>query len=167
MDFDKIFAKIKFFTYTAMAIAGLGALLLLIGIIAQSIGLDIIGILSIIGGIGLFFYVYPEQAKYSKIKKARDYILSQKIISESELAAALSVRESEARCLMDVCFRKNCIPGYIRKGQKIYHQTEYAKEKQNAGKTIIAIDCPNCGANFKGVGGEPNECPYCGSFVNT
>jgi predicted Zn-ribbon and HTH transcriptional regulator len=58
------------------------------------------------------------------------------------------------------------VPGYIRKGQKIYHHEEYAEESSRAGKVIVAVDCPNCGANFKGVSGEPSQCPYCGSYIN-
>jgi hypothetical protein len=166
MNFEKIFAKIKFCVYTAMALAGLGFILLVIGLIAKSVLLDVFGILFILGGGALFIYVYPEQAKYSKIKKARDYILSQVCVTEVQLANQLSTTETKARGLIDFCFRKGCLPGYIRKGQKIYHHEEYAEEKAKAGKEIVAVDCPNCGANFKAVKGEPGECPYCGSYIN-
>ena len=68
MNFERIFNMIKILTYVAMVGAGLGVLLLLIGIIAGSVGLIIFGVLFVVGGVALFFYVYPETAKYKKIK---------------------------------------------------------------------------------------------------
>lgn len=166
MNFERIFARIKFCMYTALVLAGIGFIMLIVGLIAKSVVLDIFGILFMLGGGALFVYVYPEEAKYAKIKKARDYILEQKCVTEAQLASHLSTTETKARGLIDVCFRKGCVPGYIRKGQKIYHHEEYAQEKEKAGKTIVAVNCPNCGANFKAVSGEPGECPYCGSYIN-
>lgn len=166
MDFQKLFARIKAFLYVSLGAIGLGVLLLIIGIIAKNVVLDIVGVLLAIGGGALFIYEYPDKAKYTKIKKARDVILSKKSVSEYELANALGIKERDARGLIDVCFRKGCVPGYIRKGQTIYHHEEYALEEEKTGKTVVAVDCPNCGANFKGVQGVPNECPYCRSFIN-
>lgn len=166
MNFERIFNMIKILTYVAMVGAGLGVLLLLIGIIAGSVGLIIFGVLFVVGGVALFFYVYPETAKYKKIKRARDFILARRSVSETELALGIGIKETSARGLIDVCFRKGCVPGYIRKGQRIIHHEELAVEERRKGKETVAIDCPNCGANFTGVSGQPNECPYCRSYVN-
>ncbi len=166
MNFEKIFKMIKMLTYVAIAGAGLGVLLLIIGIIASSAGFVVFGLLFIIGGIALFFYVYPETAKYQKIKKARDYILDRDCVTDTELATVLGVTETKARGIIDVCFRKGCVTGYVRKGQKIFNNQYFVSEQEKAGKITVAIDCPNCGANFKGIQGQPNECPYCRSFVN-
>jgi predicted Zn-ribbon and HTH transcriptional regulator len=166
MDFEKIFKWLNIVTYGALVLAGLGLILLVVGLIASMIELDVVGVLFIAGAIFAVVYFYPEKAKYQRIKKAKEVILSKKCVTENELAIALSVTEKIARECIDICFRKGCVPGYIRKGQKIYHHEKYAEESSMAGKVIVAIDCHNCGANFKGVSGEPSQCPYCGSYIN-
>lgn len=166
MDLDKKISLVKIVTYGALGVAGLGFIFLIIGIIAGVILLDAAGVVLLVGGIAFAIYEYPDVAKYNKIKLARNEILNAKSLTEAQLANKLSVPERKARELIDFCFRKGCVPGYIRKGQKIYFHEEYATESIKEGKTVIAVDCENCGANFKGVSGEPNECPYCRSFIN-
>ena len=166
MSLEKQIAKIKFLTYGALAVAVLGFILLIVGLIASAVVIDVLGVLLMIAGIGIALYIYPEVKKYEKIKCARNEILNAKCLSEIELANKLHVTERKARELIDVCFRKGHVAGYVRKGQKIYHHEEYANESERSGKSGVAIECENCGANFKGVSGEVNECPYCRSFIN-
>ena len=58
MDFEKLFARIKAFLYVSLGAIGLGVLLLIIGIIAKNVVLDIVGVLLAIGGGALFIYEY-------------------------------------------------------------------------------------------------------------
>lgn len=163
---DKNFSKLKFLLLTGAVLVVLGFVLLIVGLIAGKVGLDILGAFVLIGGLALALYLLPEAVQSQKILKAKDEILASKSITEYELAKKLSVKERQARELIDICFRKGHVPGYIRRGNKIYFHDEYALESEKQGKTAIAVDCPNCGANFKGVQGEPCECPYCRSFIN-
>ncbi len=166
MDLEKKISFVKMTLYLALGLAGVGLIVLIVGLIAGAVVADIIGVLLLVLGVALVIYQYPDLAKYTNLKAARDEILGAKSLTEVQLANKMHLTERKARELIDQCFRKGHVPGYIRKGQKIYFHEHYAEESESCGKKVVAVNCENCGANFKGVVGEPNECPYCRSYIN-
>lgn len=156
----------KILLRASMVTAIIGIALLIVGIVASLWGLDVLGVFLFLVGVTLAIYEVPEISNCKKCVSANDIILSRDCISEQELANLLSINEKQARELIDQCFRKGNVDGYVRVGQKVYRQEKYVAEKQAEGKIIKAINCPNCGASIKGVVGEPTECPYCRTYTN-
>ena len=76
-----------------------------------------------------------------------------------EIAAQLSMRESNVRSQLDRCFAKNFLEGYKREGDAIV-----LNENVAAGKKQMFAECPYCGAKFTYTADDA-RCPYCRSPV--
>ena len=86
-------------------------------------------------------------------------VVEENLYSVNEIAAQLSISETEARNKLDVCFKKKFLPGFKRSGDGVV-----LNGNMPAGKKEMFAECPNCGAKFTYTPETP-RCPYCNSPV--
>lgn len=79
------------------------------------------------------------------------------LLTVQSIASQLSKSEKSVRGLLDECFRRGYLEGYIRQGDGIaLNEAKAPEEKRHA------AECKYCGAKFS-YQGELAVCPYCGA----
>ena len=79
------------------------------------------------------------------------------LLTVQSIASQLSKSEKSVRGLLDECFRRGYLEGYIRQGDAIALNEATAPEEKRH-----AAECKYCGAKFS-YQGELAVCPYCGA----
>lgn len=81
------------------------------------------------------------------------------LLAVEKISAQLGKPEKNIRALLDECFQKGYLPGYVRQGDTISLNEAKAPEE-----TLHAAVCPYCGAKYTYRGTEEPVCPYCGAM---
>lgn len=111
--------------------------------------------------VGFGFYAIPifwtNFGKKVTQKRIVFAVEREHLLTVQEISAQLSMNERQIRGILDECFRKGYLNGYIRRGDSIFRNEAVAPEDK-----VHAVECIYCGAKFtyKGLTGI---CPYCGS----
>ncbi len=93
------------------------------------------------------------------LKRIVHAVTVENLYTVREIAAQLSMKESDVRAKLTTCFSKNFLAGYKRKGDNIVLNENVAA----AGREMFA-ECPYCGAKFTYTA-DKARCPYCNSPV--
>lgn len=84
------------------------------------------------------------------------------LLTVQSIASQLSKTDKEVRDLLDACFSKNYLQGYVRLGDTIAPNEAKAPQERR-----YAAECRYCGAKFSYAGNDPAVCPYCGAANET
>lgn len=79
------------------------------------------------------------------------------LLTVQAIASQIAKPEKTVRGMLDECFRKGYLVGYVRNGDEISLNVAKAPED-----TLLAAVCPYCGAKYTYKIGEQPVCPYCG-----
>ena len=167
MQTSKLLRFQKVLTYTLLGIIALGAIMLIIGIIAGLWALDVIGVLFVLGGVIGVSYLWSyekDEILYNKVVKD---VKENGVNTIEELATKNSIERSKVRDLIQKAINKGMLAGYVRVGEAVVLEEEYRKsvskksEEKTSSKTF-SKKCPNCGAIYVATS-EVDVCPYCAS----
>ena len=107
-------------------------------------------------GTPLVWISYGNKVSLKRVVYAVD---REHLLTVQEISAQLSKPEKAVRGMLDQCFQKGYLVGYVRKGDEIFLNEARAPEE-----TLHAAVCPSCGAKYTYKAGEQPVCPYCGSM---
>ena len=107
-------------------------------------------------GTPLVWVSYGNKVSLKRVVYAVD---REHLLTVQEISAQLSKPEKAVRGMLDQCFQKGYLVGYVRKGDEIFLNEARAPEE-----TLHAAVCPSCGAKYTYKAGEQPVCPYCGSM---
>lgn len=86
-------------------------------------------------------------------------VMEEHLLTVQEIASQLSLSEKEVRDKLDVCFRKQYLPGIKRSGDTLVLNENTAPQAEEH-----YCECTACGARFLAAR-DVKVCPYCGSPI--
>ena len=167
MQISKLLKFQKVLTYILLGIIGLGAILFIIGLIANFLALDVIGVLLVLVGVSGASYLWSYQKDELLLNNIVKDVKENGVNTIEELAKKYSVERSKIRDFVQKAINNGMLAGYVRVGESVLLETEYRKsiEKVSEEKTsrkTFSKKCPNCGAIYVATS-EIDVCPYCAS----
>ena len=103
--------------------------------------------------------VWVNYGNLAAAKRVAYAVTKEGLLTVRSIASQLSKSEKAVRDLLDECFRKGYLSGYVRQGDTIApNEATTPKEK--------AAECKYCGAKFA-YSGDLAICPYCGAANKT
>ena len=134
-----------------------GIPMLILGAVYSVLPVMILGIVFAVAGFYGAPVAWVNYANKLVLKRIVYAVDKEQLLTVQSIAAQLSKSEKSVRGLLDECFRKGYLEGYLRHGDFIsVNEAKASEEKLHAG------ECKYCGANFS-YKGEIAVCPYCGA----
>ena len=167
MQISKLLRLQKVLTYILLGTIGLGAILLIIGLIANLLALDVIGVLLVLGGVIGVSYLWSYEKDELLLNNIVKDVKENGVNTIEKLAKKHSVERSKIRDFVQKAINKGMLEGYVRVGESVVLEAEYKKsvervsEEKTSHKTF-SKKCPNCGAIYVATS-EVDVCPYCAS----
>ncbi len=106
-------------------------------------------------GAPMVWVSYGNKAALRRVVYAVD---REHLLTVQAISSQLSKPEKAVRGMLDECFRKGYLVGYVRQGDEILLNEAKAPEE-----ALHAAVCPHCGAKYTYKGSEA-VCPYCGAM---
>ena len=106
-------------------------------------------------GTPMFWVSYGGKVGLKRLVYA---VTEEHLLTVQEIASQLSKSEKEVRSLLDTCFQKGYLSGFVRKGDELALNAAQAPSEK-----LHAAECQYCGAKFTYKGTDA-VCPYCGAM---
>jgi hypothetical protein len=134
-----------------------GIPMIILGAVYSVLPVMIPGIAFTVAGFYGAPLVWVNYGNKLRLKRIVYAVEKEHLLTVQSIASQLSKSEKSVRGLLDECFRRGYLEGYIRQGDGIaLNEAKAPEEKRHA------AECKYCGAKFS-YQGELAVCPYCGA----
>lgn len=145
--------------YLVLALAVVGIILMVYGIMNEIIALIVVGpIMAFVPLVFIVPLVWIRNGERRINLRLAVIALQGERTAFSVLAGSVGCSDAEARERIVWCLNNGYLPGYVISGNEVLLSKLMDPNLQEH-----AVECPNCGASFTYVG-KIGQCPYCGDY---